>query len=48
MTELPICPVCGQPVDINTEAHITEPIWPNMSEYLIKHHECPTKEIINE
>ena len=48
MDEFPICPVCQKPVDVNTEAHIKEPIWPGLSEYLVKHHECPIEEEVNE
>ena len=32
----PICPLCNQPVNTNTDAHITE------TDGTVKHHECPT------
>jgi hypothetical protein len=48
MTEFPICPLCGHPVDTNTEAHITEPVWPGADFTIVKHHECPEEEPVNE
>jgi hypothetical protein len=38
MNEFPICPLCGQPVNTNAEAHITE------ADGTVKHHECPAPE----
>jgi hypothetical protein len=33
----PVCPLCDQPVDICTEAHITE------ANGEVRHHECPVE-----
>lgn len=33
--DMPICPLCGLPVNVNTEAHITE------QDGTVKHHQCP-------
>lgn len=38
MNDFPICPLCGQPVNTNTDAHITE------ENGTVKHHECPQPE----
>lgn len=43
-----ICPLCNKPVNVNTEAHITEPVWPGSDFKIIKHHECPKEEALNE
>jgi len=48
MPEFPICPVCEQPVNIYTDAHIQEPLWPGQEIQIIRHHECPVKEEENE
>ncbi|WP_161499863.1 hypothetical protein [Rhodoferax sp. TS-BS-61-7] len=39
MNEFPICPLCGQPVNTNTDAHVTE-----ADGVTVKHHECPQPE----
>jgi hypothetical protein len=33
--DFPICPLCGQAVNTNTDAHITD------ADGSVKHHECP-------
>lgn len=35
----PTCPVCNQPVDINTEAHITE------QDGMVTHHVCSVPQV---
>lgn len=40
MNDFPICPICGQPVNTNQDAHITEPTG-NGDEVIVKHHVCP-------
>ncbi|MDZ7920741.1 hypothetical protein [Rhodoferax sp.] len=39
MNDFPICPLCGQPVNTNTDAHVTEPT--EAGGVIIKHHQCP-------
>lgn len=48
MGDFPICPLCEQPVDTNTDAFITEPVFPGITECIVKHHVCPTMKEENE
>jgi hypothetical protein len=45
MSEFPICPLCSKPVNINTDAHVTEIVD---SVEIVKHHECPVESVAEE
>lgn len=38
--DFPICPLCGQAVNVNTDAHITE------VDGTTRHNECPVPEVV--